>query len=248
MKMAGKRNENITADSLFSGRVQCLQHRDGYRFSMDSVLLAHFIEPKAGDHILDLCAGCGVVSLILAYRFPKVRLTALELQPQLAALIRENVSANDYTGRIEVVEGDCRQINELVKPGSFSWVVANPPYRRPETGRLTIGDEQAVARHEISVDLSGVVKAVSFALKTRGRAALVYPAARAAALITELKNERLEPKRLQVVYSYPGGEARLVLVEAVKGGGEELAILPPFYIYQEPDGEYTPGMAKLYEP
>jgi len=246
--MAGKRKEKITADSLFSGRVQCLQHRDGYRFSVDSVLLAHFIEPKAGDLILDLCAGCGVVSLILAYRFAGIRLTALELQPQLAALIRENVAANNYSERIEVVEGDCRKINELVKAGSFSWVVANPPYRRPGSGRLTLGNEQALARHELSVDLAGVVSAVSFALKTRGRAALVYPAARAAALIAALKNGGLEPKRVQVVYSYPGGAARLVLVEAVKGGGEELVILPPFYIYREPDGDYSPEMARLYEP
>ena len=246
--MAEKRKDHITADTLFAGRLLCLQHRHGYRFAVDSVLLAHFVEPKPGDQILDLCAGCGVVSLILAYRRPQVAVTALEIQPQLAALLRESIAVNELGDRIEVIEGDCRKINELVGAGSFTWVVSNPPYRRAEAGRLSPEAEQAMARHEISVDLAGVVTAISFALKARGRAALVYPAKRGAALIAALKNQGLEPKRLQVVYNYPGGEARLVLIEAMKGGGEELAILPPFYIYQEQDGDYTAEMAKMYEP
>lgn len=241
------KNEDITHDSLFSGRLQCLQYRQGYRFSVDAVLLAHFITPKPGDRILDLCAGCGVVSLILAFRRPTTHLTALEIQPQLAELIRRNIEVNNFEGRIDAIEGDCRQINELVEVGSFEWVVCNPPYRKSDTGRRNPAEEQAVARHEIKVDLAGVIKAVSFALKTRGRAAFVYPALRIAALIAELKNNGFEPKRLQVVHSYPGGEGKLVLLEAIKGGGEELAILPPFYVYKEPDGDYTSEMAALYK-
>lgn len=237
----------ITQDSLFSGRLQCLQYRQGYRFSIDAVLLSHFITPKPDDRILDLCAGCGVVSLVLAYRWPVISLTALEIQPQLAELVRRNIEINHFKDRIDAIEGDCRQINELVDVGSFEWVVCNPPYRKSDTGRQNPEEEQAIARHEISVDLSGVIKAVCFALKTRGRAVFVYPALRMAALVVELKNNGLEPKRLQVVHSYPGGEGKLVLVEAVKGGGEELAILPPFYIYKEPDGDYTSEMASCYK-
>ena len=63
-----------------------------------------------------------------------------------------------------------------------------------------------------------------------------------------MRDQGIEPKRLQVVYSYPGSEARLLLVEGVKGGGEELLIEPPFNIYQEKDGDYTAEMAACYEP
>lgn len=241
-------NDTITQDSLFSGRLQCFQYRQGYRFSIDAVLLSHFITPRPDDRILDLCAGCGVVSLILTYRWPETNLTALEIQPQLAELIRRNIKTNHFEERVEVIEGDCQQINDLVEVGSFEWVVCNPPYRKADTGRQNPAEEQAVARHEIKVDLAGVIKAVSFALKTRGRVAFVYPALRIAALVTALKNNGLEPKRLQIVHSYPGGEGRLVLLEAIKGGGEELVILPPFYIYKEPNGDYSDEMEKYYEP
>ncbi len=239
---------DCTRDTLFDGRLHCVQHRDGYRFSIDAVLLAHFVTLKPGDHVLDLCAGCGIISLIIAYRWPHVRLTAFELQPQLAALIRRNRRLNDLDGRLRIIEGNCRQLHELVEPGAFAWVLCNPPYRKPASGRQNPGLEQTVARHEVAIDLNGVIRAISWALKTRGRAALIYPASRAGALLAALTANGLEPKRLRIVYSYPGSVGKLVLVEAVKGGGEELAVLPPCYIYARPGGEYSEETARCYRP
>lgn len=238
----------ITADTLFDGRLHCLQHEDGYRFSVDAVLLAHFITPAPGAVILDLGAGCGVVSLILCYRHPDVRVTALELQAALVELIRRNVEVNGMADRLAPLEGDLRMIPHLIAPETCDWVVVNPPYGRPASGRINDSEESAVARHELRTSLAEVVAAIAYALKNRGRAALVYPAARLAALLTALKEARLEPKRLRIVYSYPGGEGRLALVEAVKNGGEELTVLPPFFLYDRPGGVCSAEMARLYEP
>jgi tRNA1Val (adenine37-N6)-methyltransferase len=47
---------------------------------------------------------------------------------------------------------------------------------------------------------------------------------------------KLEPKRLRMVHSNPGSRGEFVLVEGVKGGGEELAVLAPLYIYKEEGG------------
>lgn len=235
-------------DTLFNGQLLCRQPRQGYRFSVDPVLLAHFINPKPGSRILDLGSGCGVIALILAYRRPEVELVALELQPSLAELIRVNVATNSLQARLRVVEGDLCNLSELLPAGAFDWVVCNPPYGKLATGRANPSEEQAVARHEVKADLAAVVAAVSYALRTKGRAAFVYPAKRGAALLTALKNRGLEPKRLQVVHSWPGGEGKLLLVEVVKGGGEELTVLPPFYIYRDPAGGYSPEMAACYQP
>ncbi|MEW6519251.1 MAG: methyltransferase [Thermodesulfobacteriota bacterium] len=238
----------ITEDTLFSGRLSCAQHADGYRFSVDAVLLAHFPRTRPGDRMLDLGAGCGVVSLIASYRQPQLTITALELQPQLAGLISRNIERNHLQDRISLVEGDLRQISDLFPPESFDWVVCNPPFGKLAAGRINPADEQAVCRHEIASDLSDIIRAISFSLKNRGRAALIYPANRAAVLLAGLKAAALEPKRLQIIHSYPGGEGKLVLVEAMKNGGEELLILPPFFIYDQAAGHYSAAMARLYEP
>ncbi|OKY76040.1 MAG: hypothetical protein BM485_05210 [Desulfobulbaceae bacterium DB1] len=238
----------MTEDTLFNGRLHCRQHADGYRFSVDAVLLAHFISPGPEAAILDLGAGCGVVSLLLCYLHPGVRITALELQPGLAELVRQNITLNGLRDRLFLQEGDLRRMKSLFAAETFDWVAANPPYGKRASGRVNSSDEQACARHEINASLAEVVAAIAHALKNRGRAALVYPAARTAVLLTTLKNARLEPKRLQIVHSYPGGEGKLVLVEVMKNGGEEMTILPPFFIYECPSGPYSEAMRKMYEP
>ncbi len=139
-------------------------------------------------------------------------------------------------------------MNTLFPPESFDWVVCNPPYGKLATGRVNPQDEQAVCRHEIEADLADIIRAISYSLKNRGRTALIYPANRAAVLLAGLKAAALEPKRLQIIHSYPGSQGKLVLIEAMKNGGEELVILPPFFIYEEAGGKYSAAMARLYEP
>ena len=241
-------DRDYTEDTLFNGRIRCLQHRTVYRFSLDAVLLGNFIQPRPGDKILDLGCGCGIVSLILAYRWPSVSITGLEIQPALAALADRNVLLNNWQERIEILQGDLREIRKYVDPGSFDWIVSNPPYRKPGSGRVNPGEEQALARHEKSADLVNVTKAANWAIKKRGRATFIYPASRGAAVISELKNAGLEPKKMLSIFSYPDSDASLLIIEAVKQGGEELTILPPFYVYGERDGEYSPKMAGYYSP
>jgi len=135
----------------------------------------------------------------------------------------------------------------MARPSAYAdWVVSNPPYGRSSSGRLNPKEEKALARHEIAASLLDVLKAARYFLKPRGRAAFIYPARRTAGLISAMRETGLEPKRLQVVYSYPGDEGSFVLVEAVKDGGEELKILPPFFIYDQAR-RYSPEMQRLYK-
>ena len=237
----------LTDDTLFDGSLVCRQYRQGYRFSIDAVLAAHFCTVQPRDQILDLGCGSGVIGLILAFRHQEVQVTGLEFQADLAMLTHDNILANNFDDRMKVIEGDLRDMGNAVAPESFDLVVCNPPYRKPGTGRISPTDQRARARHEIDAALDEIVDAAAFSVKNRGRVVFVYPAKRAVTLINCFKNRNLEPKRMQPVYSYPGNEnATLVLVEAVKNGGEEVQILPPFYIYTEKNGPYTDPMKKLY--
>lgn len=238
----------LTEDTLFNGRLACRQHRQGYRFSVDAVLLAHFCRPAARSRVLDLGCGCGVISLILCHRHPELRLTGLELQPALAELARSNAEANQLGTRFAVRQGDLRRIGERILPESFDLVVSNPPYHRVGGGRISREDECALARHELAADPDSVLAAAAFAVKNRGAVCCIYPAERLASVLAAMTRSRLTPKRLQPVHSCPeDSQARLTLIEAVKNGGEGLRLLPPLHVYQRRNGPYSPEVARMYE-
>ena len=237
----------ITRDTLFNGRLSCKQSVHGYRFSVDAVLAAHFCRTGANDVLLDLGCGSGIIGLILAYRYPQVHVIGLEIQPELAELARLNIADNNMDLRFSIIRDNLCAVSRCLKPESFDLVVCNPPYRETSSGRISPSDQRARARHQIDAGLDDIIRAAAFAVKNRGRVVLVYPARRSMSLIAALKNKNLEPKRLQPVYSYPeSSEATLVLVEAVKNGGEEVALLAPFYIYEFRDGPYSQAMQEMY--
>lgn len=237
-----------TCDTLFHGHLQCNQYEQGYRFSIDAVLLAHFCQFTKSDlRVLDLCCGCGVIGLIIAYRHAAVRVWGLELQPSMVELVEENVAINGYKDRFSVIAGNAVQIGQYLQPESFDLVVCNPPYGKRSGGRQNRHQTVSIARHEVNGKLRDFVRAAAFAVKNRKRVAFIYPAIYTGKLLAELARQRLTVKRIQPVYSYPGEQsARLVLMEAVKNGGEQCDLLPPFYIYARKNGEYTPAMEAKY--
>ena len=231
--------------SLFGGRLQILQKKKGYRYTIDSVLLAHFVEPKKGERILELGAGSGVISLLLAFRNPGVRVTGLELQADLADMAGRSVSMNGLEGRVKIILGDVRNAVELLEARSQDVAVFNPPYRKMGSGKVNPGTEKALARHEIAGSIADFLKAASCALEPGGRVCLIYPCSRMVEAIHRMRAGKMEPKRLRMVHSRPGSRGDFVLVEGMKGGGEELAVLPPLFIYQEGEG-YSEELEALF--
>ncbi len=93
-----------------------------------------------------------------------------------------------------------------------------------------------------------ILHSAAYVLKNRGRLFLVYPAELLAVLCTQLKISGFAVKRMQTVYSYPEkeSEARLVLVEALKNGGDTMRVESPLYIYSKKDGEYSQELQAMY--
>lgn len=223
-----------TLDRFAGGTIRIIQPKKGYRFSIDAPLLARFVSLREPARILDLGTGCGILPLLLADRFPRSRFFALELSSEFTDLARRNFLLNKLDGRIILLRGDIRRLAYFLRPGSFDAVISNPPYRPLATGKINPEPQKASARHELHLTLSDLVEATAHALKIRGRWFVIYPAWRLVSLLSLCRQYRLEPKRLQLVHSFPGKEAEWVLLEAVNRGKEELHVLPPFTLY--PDG------------
>jgi tRNA1Val (adenine37-N6)-methyltransferase len=223
-------------DALFAGAVKFYQSRRGYRCSLDAVLLAHFAALSRGASVVDLGAGNGAVTLMLALLHPAARLRGIEIQQPMVERARRSVALNRLEERVSIQWGDVRRPSAIAAPESFDAAVCNPPYRAPRSGRVSPHPEKQLARHELNGTVADFAQAARFLLRAKGRFALVYPAFRAVDALAALRRAGLEPKRLRWVHSSRGSEATLLLVEGVKGGRIELAVEPPLFIYDEHGG------------
>ena len=214
-----------TLDDFLDGRLRLIQPARGYRFSIDAVLLAQFVTVKPGEVVVDLGAGCGIISLLLLLEKPVAYAIALEIQKNLADQAVRNAALNGVTDRMGVLLADLRQV-PLWQPVA-DVVVCNPPFRRPGSGRVNPDLQRAIARHEIMASLNDILSAASAVLKPKGRLALIYPAGRLVDLLVRMRAFDVEPKRMQVVYPSMEEESKLVLVEGARGGKGGVKILPP---------------------
>lgn len=238
---------NPTSDALFGGKLIVCQEQKGYRFSIDAVLLAGLTRVRKRDCVIELGTGCGVIPLILAYQSKTQRkIAGLEIQPELAELAARNVAVNNLGDRIEIYRMDFREVSRWFNAGSFDLALSNPPYRKAGAGRINPDRQKAVARHELTATIADVFGAARYLLRDGGTVALVYPSTRLPNLLRSSLDHGFSPKRLTLIYSYPLGPSRLVHLECRKGGGEELKVEQPFYIYNE-TGDYSDVMQKLYE-
>jgi tRNA1Val (adenine37-N6)-methyltransferase len=227
-----------TLDTLFNGEIKLYQDGNGYRFSLDALLLADFLTCHDGEQIADFGAGNGVIALILARLHPLLWITGVELQPTMVDRANRNIRMNSFADKVTMHQADVRHIQEIFTPGSFAAVVCNPPYRRVNSGRISSNAERRIARHEITAGLADFLRAGSYLLPIKGRMALVYPAPRVVDLLHSMRNTNLEPKRLRMVHSFADAEASLVLVEGVKGGRSGVEVLSPLFVYIE-GNQYT---------
>ncbi len=239
-----KTESSETCDAILGGRIRVVQPRDGYRFSIDSILLANFVSVRKRDRVLDLGAGSGVVSLAIAALYQPSEILALEIQPELTDLIRRNAELNQLDS-IRAIAGDLRAPSDAkLRRDSFDVVVANPPYRAGKTGRDSPHAARRIARSESSATLEDFVAAASGFARRGGKVAIVFAADRTAELISALREHHLEPKRIRCVHSYADAPATTVLVEARKHGGIEVAVEAPLIVFEAP-GIYSREARKI---
>jgi tRNA1Val (adenine37-N6)-methyltransferase len=233
-----------TLDLFFNGKLQIIQKKKGYRFSVDTLLLSQFVRIRKNERVIDLGTGCGILPLLLSQSARAHSFVGVEIQKGLVECAEKNVILNHLEDRISILKQDFRELKAIFRPGSFDVALSNPPYRKFQTGRINPSTEKAIARHEIKGRLEDLISHASYLLPPKGRCYLIFPALRTVDLFLALRNGKLEPKRIQFVHPRAGEEARFILAESIKASGVELKVMRPL-ILEEPslstDGERING-------
>lgn len=240
-----KTDERI--DQLYSQDVQIIQNPHCFAFSLDAVLLADFVRPnkKRQAKIVDLCAGNGAIGLFLHNKLGG-HFTEVELQKPIANMAERTIKLNHLEERYDVLNMDIKDVYNKIPKDSADIVLCNPPYfPNNEHSQKNPNRALAIARHEITTNLTMVVEKMSGLLKMNGRGYLVHRPDRLAKILNELTSHRLAPKRIRFIHPKPDREANIVLIEVIKDGGNGgIRIVPPLVVNQ-PNGEYVPEVQQL---
>ena len=237
--------EGERIDELHRNGYRIIQKKDGFCFGMDAVLLSGFAAVREGERALDLGCGTGIIPLLLEAKTRGRHFTGLEIQKEMVDMAARSVRLNGLEDKIEIIEGDIKEAGRIFGRASFDVIIANPPYMNDRHGLKNPDLPKAIARHEVLCTLQDVVREAAKALRPGGRFYMVHRPRRLIEIITELTGRGLEPKRLKFVHPFADREAKMVLIEAARGGGSFVKVEKPLIVFRE-QGIYTDEITEIY--
>ena len=169
---------------------------------------------------MDLCSGNGVIPLLLAAKCNQ-KIEAIEIQDQLVEMARRSFVHNSLDERLTMYLMDLNNVYDTFKPSQYTLVTCNPPYFKSESTESTSKEAHKIARHEVMCDFTDCVKAARHLLKEGGRFIVVHRADRLMDVLTEMRNGKIEPKKLTFVYSKANKSAQTIVVEGRKVGNKD---------------------------
>lgn len=113
------------------------QRRAAMKVGTDGVLLGTMAE--GGKQILDIGTGTGIISLMMAQRYPDAQFTAVEIDDNAYLDAQENFAASPFSDRITLVKAAFQDYARTCGR-TFDCIVSNPPYfdeslENPDEGR-----------------------------------------------------------------------------------------------------------------
>jgi tRNA1(Val) A37 N6-methylase TrmN6 len=233
-----------TLDELRGFGLRISQPREGYRFSLDPLILCDFAGVRDDERVIDLGTGSGVMPLVLARQCSSASIVGVEMQDAMVDLAGRNVRLNGLSDRVEIVGVDILSLRQRFPVSSFDLVIANPPFRKQGTGRISPKAGRDRARHETTATLADFLEIAKYLVKPAGRACFIYHPVRFVEFCTAAAELKMTLRRLRMVHGDEGAPARMFMVELAKGRRGDLEVLPPLFVYGG-GGTYSSDMKRI---
>lgn len=234
--------EDEILEKLDKVSMEIIQKKEGFRFGVDAIILSNFVELANKSNVLEIGTGTGIISLLLSNSYPNAKISAVEIQENMADMAGRSVFYNKLENNITVINKD---IKELESSSSFDYIVSNPPYMPIKQGKISSNKIKAISRHEIKLNLKDLLIEGKRLLKVGGSLSIIYRTNRFYELLNLLETYSFSPKRLRFIYSKEGSESILFMIELVKAKKTPLSILEPLYIFDS-KGNYTKELQSYY--
>lgn len=218
---------NCELNDLYDTGFKIYQSKNYFKFSLDSLLLANFVEFDFTDKlVLDLCTGNAPVPIILSEN-KKIKIYGFELQKEIYELAVKSIKVNQIDN-VEIINDDVKNSLNYFPGNNFDIVTCNPPYFKYTKNSIINENEiKSIARHEIKITLEDIIKIATKQLKAKGKFYIVHRSDRLIEIINCLNKYNFGIKKLQFVYSNIDANSSMVLIEAKKDCKNDVKVLKP---------------------
>ena len=193
---------------------------------------------------LDIGAGTGIISLMLAQRATQAGQTfqveAIEIDTDAAQQAQENIAASPWAKSISIHPISLQQFAQDETIGCYDLIVSNPPFYN---ATLKPTDEgRAMARHKDALPVSVIARFASQHLSPNGRLALIFPIAYDSEVMTAAVLSGLFPIRICDIITKAGKPCKRRMVEF---SIQNAHIIRQQLIIRNADGKYTEDYRSL---
>lgn len=227
---------------VLNKRLKLLHTAEGFKTSIDSVLLASSCPAKSGQHILDLGCGVGGVGLCVLTRVKGVKLTGVEIQADHVNMASQNAHNNDFADQCDFIEADVAQYKS---DQAFDHVISNPPYLESGAHLRSPSDEKATAMGFDEANLKEWIDVAYKRLKPDGSFTMIHRADQVDKIIQDL-GERFGAVEIFPLWPKLGVAAKRVIIRTKKDRKTPATLHAGLTLHHE-SGEYTDAANKVFK-
>lgn len=209
--------------------MKLFQLKDGYRYNSDSLFLWDFFcnnsKIKAGQSLLDVGCGCGILGLLIARDFG-CDLTSIDIQPQNCELAQRNATENGINASVICADFLSFDFGGM----SFEMIISNPPFY--DFGMSSQNKHKNTSRSALGFDIRAFARICARILKGNGELVFCYDARLIDRVFVALNEAGLKPVKLEFIHSKAPKPAKLALIKAKKNSKTPLEILPSKFSFE----------------
>lgn len=219
---------------------------DGYCYNSDTHFLYSFIcknlqkYRNIDGNLLDIGSGSGILGLLLAKKYPKLKLNQIEIQKSFQFFTEKNSNIN----RIKA-ELFCGSFVEMDFQKEFDICVSNPPFYHANVIKSE-KESLKIARYNSSLPLYDFIKKSSEILKKDGKLFFCYDSKQIDMIILYLKEFKINIEAIQFVHPKKSSDASLVLIYARKNSKSLLKVLAPLIVFSK-KSQFKKDVKSIYK-
>lgn len=179
----------------------------------DGVLLGAWSSVAEAQSALDIGAGSGLISLMLAQRNNKLIVDAIDINDNAVKQAEENAKSSPFCDRIYCYKTSLQEFCYTTDK-RYDAIISNPPFfakslKSPEVAR-------SIARHTDTLSAEELIQSAANLLTEKGKLSVIYPFEYKESLFDLAKQYRLFVSRVTNIYPTPHSQPKRILMELSK--------------------------------